>query len=162
MSNLNMNDKVYVKNLCAWDIYFRRIERAGDIKIPSKGRIPIERSEIQSQIYDGNVFFVGVDGQGSKAKVYIEDKDTRVLVGFEEENSTKKQEVLDEKEMSRILELKTDKSFKDNLNKHVTLQNEKFAIMEHARKSKFKDYEKIRILEEHTGYKFEEPKIKTK
>lgn len=160
MSELNMNDKVYVKNLCAWDLFFTRIERQGDVKIPSKGRIPIERSEIQSQVYNGNRFFVGTDGQGTKAKVYIDDKATRVLVGFEEEESTKTQDVLDEKEMKRILDLKTDKSFKDNLEKHITLQNEKYAIIDYARKIKFKDYDKIKVLEEHTGYKFEEPKTK--
>lgn len=160
MSNLNMNEKVYVKNLCAWDVYFRRIERSGDIKISKNGRIPLERSEIQSQVYDGNLFFAGVDGQGTKAKLYIDDKETRILVGFEEADSPKEQEVLDDKEMKRILDLKTDKAFKDNLDKKITLQNEKYAIMEHARKTKFKDHDKIKILEEHTGYKFDEPKTK--
>lgn len=156
MTEINLDKRVTVKNLCSWDLWFRRIESQGEVKIPANGITRLTRAEIQAQVYDGNKFFVGVDGQGTRAKVYIDDKETRILVGFEEEGSTKSQDVLDDKEMQRILDLKTEKAFKENLDKKVTMQSEKYAIIEYARKKKLKDHDKIKILEEHTGYKFDE------
>lgn len=156
MSNdINLDKKVEVRNLCAWDLYFDRIETNGTVRIPARGAVRLTRAEIQAQVYDNNVMFVGTDGQGSHARIYVNDKETRVLLGFESEDSKKKQEVLDANEVQRILELKTQKSFEDNIKKKVKTQAEKNFLIEEAKRQKLNDYNKIRFIEEYTGYKFD-------
>lgn len=155
MTEVNLEKKVEVKNLCAWDLYFERIETNGTVRIPAKGAVRLSRAEIQAQVYDNNVMFVGTDGQGSHARIYVNDKETRVLLGFESEDSKKKQEVLDADEVQRILELKTQKSFEDNIKKKVKTQAEKNFLIEEAKRLKLNDYNKIKFIEEYTGYKFE-------
>lgn len=155
MTEVNLEKKVEVKNLCAWDLYFERIETNGTVRIPAKGAVRLSRAEIQAQVYDNNVMFVGTDGQGSHARIYVNDKETRVLLGFESEDSKKKQEVLDADEVQRILELKTQKSFEDNIKKKVKTQAEKNFLIEEAKRLKLNDYNKIKFIEEYTDYKFE-------
>src|SRR5690606_41071504 len=108
---LNLDKKVEIKNLCSLDLYFRRIESHCVVKIPAKGKVRLSIAEIQAQVFDNNPMFVGVDSKGSHARIYIEDKDTRVLLGFEDESGSK-QQVLDSDEVKRILELKTFNAFK--------------------------------------------------
>lgn len=156
MSNdINLDKKVEVRNLCAWDLYFDRIETNGTVRIPARGAVRLTRAEIQAQVYDNNVMFVGTDGQGSHARIYVNDKETRVLLGFESEDSKKKQEVLDANEVQRILELKTQKSFEDNIKKKVKTQAEKNFLIEEAKRLKLNDYNKIKFIEEYTDYKFD-------
>lgn len=155
MTEVNLEKKVEVKNLCAWDLYFERIETNGTVRVPAKGAVRLSRAEIQAQVYDNNVMFVGTDGQGSHARIYVNDKETRVLLGFESEDSKKKQEVLDADEVQRILELKTQKSFEDNIKKKVKTQAEKNFLIEEAKRLKLNDYNKIKFIEEYTDYKFE-------
>ncbi|MCM3274532.1 hypothetical protein M3691_38165, partial [Paenibacillus elgii] len=84
-AELKLDEKVNVKNLCNWDLYFYRIESVGEIKVPPNGFVRLTRHEIQSQVFNGNKFFVGIDGNGAHPKLYIDDKATRILVGFETE-----------------------------------------------------------------------------
>ncbi len=154
MSNLNMDERVPVKNLCDWDVYFDRIETVGTVKIPRKGTMRISRSEIQSQVYDRNPFFVGLDGKGSHAKVYIDDKPTRVLVGFEDEDSKEKQQILDSDRINQILEYKTMNTFKKRIQEEVKTHAEKATLVEEAKKVGLNDHEKIKFIEEYTGFKF--------
>lgn len=151
---LNLDKKVEIKNLCSWDLYFRRIESHGVVKIPAKGKVRLSIAEIQAQVFDNNPMFVGIDGKGSHARIYIEDKDTRVLLGFEDESGSK-QQVLDSDEVQRILELKTFNAFKNNIEKKVKTQAEKNFLVEEAKRLKLNDYNKIKFIEEYTGYKFD-------
>ncbi len=154
MSNLNMDERVPVKNLCDWDVYFDRIETVGTVKIPRKGIMRISRSEIQSQVYDRNPFFVGLDGKGSHAKVYIDDKPTRVIIGFEDEESKEKQQILDTERINQILEYKTMNTFKKRIQEEVKTHAEKATLVEEAKKAGLNDHEKIKFIEEYTGFKF--------
>lgn len=156
MSKLNMDERVPVKNLCDWDIYFNRIETIGSVKIPRKGIMRLTRSEIQSQVYDRNIFFVGLDGKGSHAKVYIEDKDTRVLVGFEDIEGKEKQQVLDAERIRQILEYKSMSTFKKKIEEEVKTHAEKATLVEAAKKLKLNDHDRIKFIEEYTGFKFGE------
>lgn len=151
---LNMDERVPVKNLCDWDIYFSRIETIGTVKIPRKGIMRITRSEIQSQVYDRNPFFIGLDGKGSHAKVYIDDEDTRVLVGFEDEDSKTKQRILDTERIKKIIEYKTMATFKKRIEEEVKTHAEKAILVEETKKLGLNDHDKIKFIEEYTGFKF--------
>lgn len=155
MSEIKLDEKVWIKNLCDWDLYFGRIEANGTVRIPRNGKIRIARAEIQAQVFDNNVMFVGTDGEGSHARIYIDDKDTRVLVGFEEEDSKSKQEILDSDTVEKLLSYKTQKSFEDNVKKKVKTKAEKNFLVEEAKRQKLNDHGKIEFIEDYTGFKFD-------
>jgi len=152
---INMDKKVEIKNLCAWDLYFDRIETNGTVKIPRNGRTRLSRAEIQAQVYGNNVLFVGVDGEGSHARVFINDKDTRVMLGFDGEDGKKTQVVLDSNIIKTLLEYKTMKAFEKNVKDKVKTVAEKNFLIEEAKRQKLNDYDKISFIEEYTGYKFD-------
>ncbi|MGZ9868120.1 hypothetical protein ACU3L3_06835 [Priestia endophytica] len=156
--SLNLDEKVQVKNLCTWDLFFPKIESIGSVRIPSGGRIRLSRGEIQSQVDNGTRMFVGTDGMGAHAKIYIEDKDTRVLVGFETEDEKDAQKVVTVDTIKRLLDYKTKKAFEDNVKKEVKLDSEKSLLFETAKKAKLNDYDKIKFIEEYTGFKFDTAK----
>lgn len=156
MSNdINLDKKVEVRNLCAWDLYFDRIETNGTVRIPARGAVRLTRAEIQAQVYDNNSMFIGIDGQGSHARIYINDKDTRVFLGFEDENSKDKQNILDEETVKKLFEYKTQSAFEKNVKEKVRTLAEKNFLIEEAKRQKLNDYNKIRFIEEYTGYKFD-------
>jgi hypothetical protein len=154
MSN-NLDEKVTIKNLCEWELAFSRIESPGSVTIPARGINRLPRSEIQAQVFSGNIMFTGNDGKGSHARIYIDDKDTRVLIGFEEEGSKEEQNVLTPDKVKKILEYKTIDTFKKHVEKEVIHAGEKAMLFEEAKRQKLNDYEKIKFIEEYTGFKFD-------
>lgn len=156
MKNISMEERVWVENLCAWDLYFKRLEGHGDVRIPAKGRTRLERLEIQAQVYNKNPFFVGVDEKGSHAKIFIDDKDTRVLVGFESDDTKEEQNILTKKKIEKILNYKTMGTFKKYIKENVVTNAEKAMLIDVAKSIKLNDYEKIQFIEEYTGLKFDE------
>lgn len=150
----NLDEKVLIKNLCEWDLYFPRIENPGDVKIPQKGVTRLSRGEIQAQVFANNSMFSGTDGKGNHAKIYIEDKETRVLVGFEDEDSKETQKVLTPERVKEILEYKQQKTFEKKIEEEVVLDSEKVLLIEEAKRQKVNDYDKIKFIEEYTGHKF--------
>ena len=54
---LNMDQKVTVRNIAGWPVGFRRIETQGDVMIPKEGTVRLSRSEIIAQIQSGNRLF---------------------------------------------------------------------------------------------------------
>lgn len=152
---LDMDKKIEVKNLCDWDLYFDRIETNGSVRIPKNGKIRLSRAEIQAQVYDNNVMFSGTDGEGSHARIYVDDKDTRVLLTFEEDDDKSKQSVLNEEVVEQLLEYKTQKAFEKNVKEKVKTQAEKNFLVEESKRQKLNDYEKINFIEEYSGFKFD-------
>ena len=152
--SINLDEKVVVKNLCEWDLYFKRIEGTGDIKIARKGETRLTRAEIQAQVYANNSMFVGLDEKGNHAKILIDDKETRVLVGFESEEQ-KEQMLLTPDKVAKLLEYKTMSSFKKNVEDAVKTQAEKIAFIKEAKKQGLKDYDKIKFIEEYTEEEFD-------
>lgn len=152
MSNENLDEKVVIKNLCAWNLYFPRVESLGEVKVAANGRMRLTKAEIQAQVFAGNKMFVGTDGQGSHARIYIDDKITRQLVEFEQEEE---QQVLDRESVKELLAYKTQKAFEKNVKEHVKTQAEKNFLIEESKKQKLNDFEKINFIEKYTGYKFE-------
>ena len=65
----------------------------------------------------------------------------------------RKQVILDTDIVKKLFEYKTMKTFEDKLYEFVVTRAEKFAITQIVKKLKLNDHEKIRLIEEYTGYK---------
>lgn len=154
VKQLNMDEKVTVKNLAGWSVGFSKKDGtfAGDVTIPPKGSVRIARSEILAQVQNNNKLFVGTDGLGSHATIYVDDEDTRIEVGFEIENGKMKQKILSEEKVKEMFGLKTMRTFEKHLEKNVVTRAEKYTFIEYIKKLKLNDYEKIKISEEYCGF----------
>lgn len=150
---LNMDQKVTVRNLAGWTVGFRRIETQGDVTIPKEGTVRLSRSEIIAQIQSGNRLFIGIDDRGSHATLYIEDEPTRLEVEFDSKEEKRTQTILSADLVKKLFDYKTMKTFEDKLHEYVITRAEKFAITQIIKKLKLNDHEKIRIIENYTGYK---------
>lgn len=153
LEELNMEKKVTVRNIAGWPVGFRRIETIGDVTVPKEGTVRLTRSEIIAQIQSGNRLFNGIDSRGSHATLYIEDEPTRLEVDFDSKEEKRKQVILDTDIVKKLFEYKTMKTFEDKLYEYVVTRAEKFAITQIVKKLKLNDHEKIRLIEEYTGYK---------
>ena len=150
---LNMDQKVTVRNLAGWTVGFRRIETQGDVTIPKEGTVRLSRSEIIAQIQSGNRLFIGIDDRGSHATLYIEDEPTRLEVEFDSKEEKRTQTILSADLVKKLFDYKTMKTIEDKLHEYVITRAEKFAITQIIKKLKLNDHEKIRIIENYTGYK---------
>lgn len=150
---LNMDQKVTVRNLAGWTVGFRRIETQGDVTIPKEGTVRLSRSEIIAQIQSGNRLFIGIDDRGSHATLYIEDELTRLEVEFDSKEEKRTQLILNSDLVKKLFDYKTMKTFEEKLHEYVVTRAEKFAITQIIKKLKLNDHEKIRMIENYTGYK---------
>lgn len=144
----NPEKKVTVRSIANWTTGFQRIESNGDVTIPANGSVRLLASEIITQVQNGNLLFTGIDGQGTHATLYIEDKPTRIEADFETE--TTNQVVICE-EIVKNLFAKDKKDFESELIKLVKTRAEEFAIIGIIRNLKINDYEKVRAVENLTG-----------
>ena len=111
-----------------------------------------------AQIYNGNKLFVGDDGKGSHARIFIDDENLRINAEFESKNTGKTQEVLTDKVLKEIFSEKTLTKFKEAVKSKVKTQAEKSKAVEFAKKSKLNDHDKIEFLEKYTGFKLSKSK----
>lgn len=152
---LNMEEKILLKNIAGWDVGFSKKDGTfiGDITIPANGSIRLTRSEVIAQSQYGNKLINGIDNIGSHATVYIDDKDTRVELDFESEDGKLTQNFLSEDKVKKMFELKTLSTFEKHLKDNVVTRAEKYAFIKMIKKFKFNDFDKIRLSEQHTGFK---------
>ena len=151
----DLKEKASVRNLAPWVVSFRRKFTTGDVVIPPKGRVTLTTEEIMAQVYDKNKLFVGTDGYGAHARIYIEDKDVRIAADFETEDGSRKQKVLFKEGVQEIFDLKTLASFKKNIKDKVVSDAEKYLLVDMVKELKLNDYAKIKFIEEFTGYKLD-------
>lgn len=153
---LNLDEKVTVRNIAGWNVGFARLaDMKGDVVVPADGTVRLTRNEIIMQTQNGNRLFNGIDTIGSHATLFIEDKDTRVEVEFESEDGKRKQDVLSEDKVKYMFNLKTDKSFAENLEKNIVTRAEKYALVKMIKRMKLNDFSKMKMVENYTGYKFD-------
>ena len=100
--NLNMDEKIQIRNLCNWALSFKRIDSIGDVLIPANSTMRIARGEVFTQAQSGNNLFTGTDGLGSHARIYIDDRDTRVELDFESEDRKRTQNVISDDKIKEI------------------------------------------------------------
>lgn len=151
MSEFNMDKMIQVKNLCKFPVYFKRINRQGEVAIPANTSIRITRDEIVSQVQNGNKLFTGIDGIGSHPRVYIDDAETRVYVGFETED--KPQLIVTDDKLKTVFAIKSKTSFEKAIKELIETGAEAEVLVAGAKKFSLNEYDKIKIIENYTGMK---------
>lgn len=150
---LNLDAKVTVRNIADWTVGFARRADGfnGDITISPKGSIRLSRNEIITQVQNGNKLFNGLDGVGSHATLIIEDEATRIEVGFETEGNPQK--VFSDALIEKLFALESTESFQMQFKESIRTRAEKYAAIDAIKRLKLNDYNKIRFVEDYTGYK---------
>ena len=122
--DFNLEKKVTVRSIAEWTTGFQRIETNGDVTIPPNGTVRLSRGEIISQVQNGNLLFTGIDGQGSHATLYIEDKPTRIEADFETETSL--QNVINKERIDDLFAIRSIKDFESTLHSMESISKEYF------------------------------------
>lgn len=149
---LNLDQKVTVKNIAGWNVGFARIDSSGDVTITADGSTKLTRNEIIAQVQNGNKLFTGLDGNGAHATLFIDDDATRQEVGFDSE--TNKQVVFSDSVVTGLFASKSRfETFQNKLTEAIQTRAEKYAIIQAIKRLKINDYSKIRFVEDYTGFK---------
>lgn len=151
---LNLDQKVTVRNIAGWNVTFSRINGIGDVIITADGSTKLSRNEIISQIQNGNRLFTGRYGDGSHPTLVVDDEATRKEVDFEDENG-KKQIVFSDSVVTKLFALKNNETFKKNFKESIQTRAEKYAVIQAIKRLKINDYSKIRFVEDYTGFKIQ-------
>lgn len=149
IEEIRLDKKVTVRSIAPWTTGASRKVSVGDITIPPMGTVLLSREEIIAQGQNGNTLITGIDGVGSHATWYIEDDYSRSELSFDTDD--KKQEFLTQEKIRKIFDLKTKKSFEDNIKKYVVTRAEKFYLLHTIKTLKLNDYEKNAFCEDYCG-----------
>jgi len=144
-----------LQNLADNDIYFSLVQ-GGDLSIKANGYLDMLNRDIVSLRNNSNVFFVGTDSKGSHARIYIQNPDLRIYVGFDSEDGKIKQQVLTDEVCQKILDIKSQEQFEKEVQEKIVSYHEKVRIINYAKKVKLDSFEKITFIEAHSGKKFKE------
>lgn len=148
---LNLETKVTVRSIAGWETGFaRKFDGVGDIHFTAGGNNRLSRAEIIGQVQMGNPLFVGIDGKGSHATLYIEDKATRLEIGFDTDDT--EQNMLTDAKIKKLFDMKSFETFKKCFTDEIRTRAEKFAVIKAIKKLGLNDYAKIRFAEKYTGY----------
>ena len=154
MDSLNMSENIKIKNLTSFPVGFRRINGQGEVNIPPLTTIICDRAEVISQVQSGSILFCGENHDPTHAYIYIDDKDTRIYTGLETEEET--QTVISEDKVKAAFALKTNKAFEKAIDELAVTFSEKKFLVETIKKLEINDYNKIKLVEKHTGLKIED------
>lgn len=155
VEELNLDTKVTVKNIAGWVVGFSRKDGyGGDISIAPNGTMRLSRAEIIAQVQSGNRLFTGLDGMGSHATLFIDDIPTRIEVEFESEDGKKKQNVFSDEKVKSLFALSQTK-FQNEFKEAICTRAEKYAVIDAIKRLKINDFEKMRFVEDYTGYKIQ-------
>ena len=152
--NLNMNENISIKNLTNFPVGFRRINGNGEVNLPPNTSVLIDRAEVISQIQSQNILFCGENNDSSHPYIFVEDKETRVFVGFETED--KPQEIISEDKIKKIFDIKTQKSFEKAITETIVTLAEKKTLIETIKKLGINDHSKIKFIEKYTEMKIDD------
>ena len=81
----------------------------------------------------------------------IEDKATRIEVGFETEE--KSQKVFSDALIEELFDVEPPDEFQMYFKESIRTRAEKYAAIDAIKRLKLNDYNKIRFVEDYTGYK---------
>lgn len=152
--DLNLDARVTVKSIAGWNVGFARVaDGFGDVNITPNGSARLSRNEIIAQVQNGNKLFVGSDGAGSHATIYIDDAPTRIWLDFESEDGSRKQDIFSDAKIKSLFDIKTQKSFEAKFTAAIRTRAEKYATIQAIKRLGLNDYNKIRFAENYTGYK---------
>lgn len=149
--SLNMDEKISVRNLCEWTVSFKRLDVTGDVLINANTTVRLPRGEVYSQVQSGNNLFTGTDGVGSHARIYIEDKDTRVDLDFEDADGKNPQLIVDDNKIKELFAIKTKSAFEKAVRASVITNAEKAKLAVSVKKFNFNELDKAQFIQEYTG-----------
>lgn len=152
--DFNMNENISIKNLTNFPVGFRRINGNGEVNLPPNTSILIDRAEVISQVQSKNMLFCGEGHDASHAYIFIDDKPTRIYVGFETEE--KPQSIITEEKIEKIFETKSQKNFEKAIAELAVTFAEKKMLVDTIKKLGINDYNKIKFVEKYTGMKIED------
>lgn len=151
---IRLDKKVTVRSIAPWTTGTARKTSVGDVTIPAMGSVLLSREEIIAQGQNSNTLLTGIDSVGSHATWYIEDEYTRNELSFDTDD--KKQEFLTQDKIKKVFELKTKKSFEENIQKIAVTRAEKFYLLHVIKDLKLNDYGKIAFCEDYCGRRISE------
>lgn len=154
VQELNLDTQVSVKSIAGWKTGFMRLNSIGDVNITPEGRARLTRNEIISQVQNNNNLFCGF-GNGEHATYYIEDKVTRVYLGFDSEDGKTKQNVFSDAKVKEVFGKNTQASFEKSCREEFRTRAEKYALIQAIKRLGINDYSKIRFAEDYTGFRMQ-------
>jgi hypothetical protein len=137
--------RVEVRNLGDAHVAFRAANTPRDVVIPPRGKVFLAADEIMAQIYAGNRLFVGSDGKGSHAGVFVEDEAVREEAGFEG------QEALDLEAIRALLEATPSEGLRAALEEKIVTGPEKRRLRSALESGEINDHGKVMIARSHLG-----------
>lgn len=153
---LNLDEKVTVKNIANWSVGFsRRTDGNGDVIVAPNGQVRLTRNEIIAQVQSNNPLFSGIDGIGSHATLFIDDAATRKELDFDDPETQRKQLVFTESLVRDVFSIKSQQAFEQSFSETFITRAEKYAVIQAIKKLQINDYLKIRFAEKSTGYSIE-------
>jgi len=158
---IDMNSRSKVKNLCDWNVSWERFSMDGDEFIKANQTVYIPNMEIETQVQNNNLFFVG-SGNGDHARVLIHNPEMREHLGFDNKEEKRTQLILSDEKCKEIFEYKTFSTFKKHVTENIITNQEKSKIVNYAKKNKINNYEQIQFLENFTGLSFKTDKTDDK
>lgn len=151
VEEINLEKRYRVKNISDHQVSWRKLTTIGDETLVGGATVPISGVEIEAQVSSGNKFFVGYDGLGSGAKVYILDEKLRKYFEFDSADGKTKQKVLTDEKISQILSEKNIEKFEASIKEWVVGLSEASKLVRVIKTSGFNDYKKIKIIENYTN-----------
>lgn len=149
------NRRITIQNLAPWQVSFSRKTMNGDVVLPPNGKLFLDETEIMAQCYSNNQLFVGTDGRGAHARIYIEDETLRKTLEFESEDGTQKQLLITDDFLKKIFAYKRQADFEKAIRENVIAHHEKFKLVDFVKTNDINDYKKIRFVEKFVGVDIE-------
>lgn len=151
--SLDLDKRSRVVNVCPWSICFKLPNSGAEILLEANKSKDINNAELVSLADNEDIMFYGTQ-HGDHARVFIDNKELREFVGFDDPDTKRVQFILNDEECRKIFELKTDSAFEKNVKEKAIMHHEKTILVNYARKNKINDYNRIKFLEQYTGMKF--------
>ena len=144
---LDLEQKITIKSIAGWNVAFARLEGYGSVLLAPGGSTKLTRGEVIAQVQNGNKLFTGPRGDGDHPTIYIDDAPTRVELGFEEKK------VYTEAAVKSLFDIKNMSAFEEHMKDLIYTRAEKYAIIQSIKKGNYNDFNKIRLIEDYTGFK---------
>jgi hypothetical protein len=143
IENLNMDEKITIRNIANWMVGFNKIESMGEVNINPNGSVRITRAEAIAQFENGNKLICGT-GNGKHGTIYIDDKLTRDYLEY-------KGFLINKDFVKKIFEIKGIGDFSNKIADTFVTRAEKILLINIIRECSFNDFNKVRECENHCG-----------
>lgn len=148
---LNLDEKIVVRSIADWKTTFTRIDNGAPVVLTKRGTFTLPRNEVIAQCNNSNRLFIGTDGVGSHATLLIDDAPTRIELGFETEDGSKKQLCFSDALVKKTFGISNQSAFQEAFKDAFVTRSEYHAVIDAIKRLNLNDYSKIRFVEKYTG-----------